>query len=421
MSKNREIGVYAHWVGMTDPVLIGTLWSYTTQGQELFKFEYEGSWLKHHSSHILDPYLQFYPGSFFPKEEAVNFGLFLDSAPGSWGRLLMQRHETAKARKEKRAGRILSESDFLLGVFDFYRSGALRFKLRTDDDGAGEGEFLTSDEQFILPSFSSLRELEQASLLLDEDAGNKEFLPSMEMLAAAGAVLGGKRPKATVIDNDWQMWIAKFPATHDMVDTGGWEFVAHTMAGIAGIQTVPGMIRKLNSQYHTFMAQRFDRTMKGERIHFASAMTLLGYTKRDAGTSPGYLDLAGFLMRYGADVNSDLEELWRRMVFNIAIKNTDDHLNNHGFLLTAGGWKLSPVYDLNPEADGAALSLNISEHDNALDFDLAFSVAEYFRIKPGKAKSILQEITLVTSQWRKIASDAGLSKTEQEKMSAAFE
>lgn len=396
-----------------DPVLIGTLQAHATRGSELFEFQYAESWLKNQPKHLLDPNLQFYQGAFFPKNDASNFGMFVDSTPGEWGRLLMQRYETAIARKEKRAAKILSESDFLLGVFDFYRSGALRFKTRVD------GEFVTSDEQFILPSLSSLRELEHTSMLLNDDAITKEFSTSLEMLAASGAVLGGKRPKATVIDNDWQMWIAKFPQENDVADIGGWEFVAHTMAGLAGIQTSPSMIRKLNTSHHTFMAQRFDRTMKGERIHFATAATLLGYT--NAATTPGYIDLAGFLMQHGADVNADLEELWRRMVFNIAIKNTDDHPGNHGFLLTNEGWKLSPVYDLNPEAEGVGLTLNISEHDNSLDFELALSVAQYFRVKTEKAKSILREITLVTGQWRKIAGDAGLSKAEQERMSGAFE
>jgi serine/threonine-protein kinase HipA len=413
VSKDKEIFVYAQWVGMVDPLPIGTLRSQDARGKELFEFRFNESWLKNHSHVMLDPQLQLFSGSFFPKGDAQNFGMFSDSAPGIWGKELMQKYETALARKAKRAPQKLSESDFLLGVFDFYRSGALRFKTSI------EGEFVTSDEQFILPSLSSLRELEHTSMRLNEESFSGETFSSLETLAAAGAVLGGKRPKATVIDNDWQMWIAKFPQKNDVVDVGGWEFVAHTMAGLAGIQTSPSMIRKLNTSHHTFMAQRFDRTMKGERIHFATANTLLGFGKSNV--VPGYLDIAGFLMQHGADVNSDLEELWRRMVFNIAIKNTDDHLNNHGFLLTNEGWKLSPVYDLNPEAEGNGLSLNISEHENSLCFDLAMSVASYFRVKPEKAKSIIREINLVKDQWNKIAADAGLTKAEQERMSGAFE
>lgn len=394
---------------------MGTLSSRFVQGQELFRFEYDTSWLKNQTKQVLDPYLQFFPGSFFPKGQSENFGMFIDAAPGPWGRMLIQRRESALARKEKRVAKTLSGSDFLLDVFDFYRSGALRFKTEK------EGEFVTSDEQFILPSFASLRELEQMSLSLEEDQGNMEFSTSMEMLTASGAVLAGKRPKATVIDNDWQMWIAKFPRLNDSVDVGGWEFVAHTMAGLAGINTVSSLLRRLNTPHHTFIIQRFDRTQKGDRIHFASASTLLGYSGNKGIGTASYLDLVAFLVRFGADVNTDLEELWRRMVFNIAIKNTDDHLLNHGFILNDQGWKLSPVFDLNPNADGKNLNLNITEHESSLDFDLALSVAKYFRLKSEKANSILREVKLAGSQWRKIAADAGLSKAEQEKMSAAFE
>lgn len=415
MSKGKEIFVYANWAGSSEPVFMGTLTASMVRGGELFEFRYDEQWLKNPANHLLDPNLRFYPGAFYPNEGALNFGLFTDSTPGSWGRALLQKYETAVARRDKRPAHTLAESDYLLGVFDFYRSGALRYKVRPD------GEFVTGDEQFILPTLSSLRELERVSLLSIEEATTKEYFSSLEMLVASGAVLNGKRPKATVVDNDWQLWIAKFPKPGDAVDVGGWEFVAHTMAGLAGIETMPGALRKLNSQHHTFLVQRFDRTLKGERIHFASAKTLLGFDGNNAATAPGYLDLAGFLMQQGADVNNDLPQLWKRMVLNIAIKNTDDHLGNHGFLLTNEGWRLSPVYDLNPEPEGDNLRLNITGNESALSFDLALSVADYFRVKPAKAKSIVQEISLVKTQWNKIAADAGLTKAEQERMSAVFE
>lgn len=412
--KSRELFVYAHWVGMSEPVFMGTLFAHDSRGQELFEFQYDTAWLKSQFRHLLDPQLSAHSGSFFAKANAASFGLFVDAAPGEWGRTLLQRRENALAPKEKRAAKMLSESDCLLGVFDFYRSGALRFKTQRD------GEFVTSDEQFILPSLASLRELEQAAIKFGGENFSREFSPALETLVATGAVLGGKRPKVTVIDNDWQMWIAKFPQANDRVDVGAWEFVAHTMAGLAGINTVQAMSRKLNGQHHTFMAERFDRMLNGERIHFATANTLLG-THAGNFPSQGYLDLAGFIMRNGADVNNDLQELWRRIVFSIAIRNTDDHFGNHGFLLTRDGWKLSPVYDLNPDPEGNNLSLNISEHDSSADFELALSVADYFRVKAPKAKSILQEVKLVAGMWRKIAADAGLSKSEQEKMVSAFE
>ncbi len=413
MTEDENIFVYAHWAGMNDPELLGALSNFSSGVKQVFEFEYDNEWLNNHTTLLLDPQLRIFAGKFYSSNESKNFGMFADSTPGSWGRALLRRYEIASARKEQRASKTMNEADYLLRVFDFYRSGALRY--RTDPTG----EFVASDEQFILPSTSNLRDLEQASILLSEDPSIKDFDSAMTMLVAAGAVLGGKRAKATVIDKDWQMWIAKFPSLSDTVDVGGWEFVAHTMAGLSGIQTVPAMAKKLNQNHHTFMVQRFDRTKRGERLHFASATTMLGY----AGSSeltPSYLDIAAFIMQHGADVNADLEELWRRIVFNITIRNTDDHLHNHGFLLTPSGWKLSPVYDLNPEPNGTALSLNISERENLLSIELALSVADYFRVKPGKAKKIIDEIMLVIGQWSKFATDAGLSKSEQDKMRDAF-
>lgn len=413
MTKDENIFVYAHWAGMNDPELVGALNNFSSGVKQVFEFEYDKEWLNNHTTLLLDPQLRIFAGKFYSSNESKNFGMFADSTPGSWGRALLRRYEIASARKEQRASKTMNEADYLLRVFDFYRSGALRY--RTDPTG----EFVTSDEQFILPSTSNLRDLEQASIALSEDASIKDFDSAMTMLVAAGAVLGGKRAKATVIDKDWQMWIAKFPSLSDTVDVGGWEFVAHTMAGLSGIQTVPAMAKKSNQNHHTFMVQRFDRTKRGERLHFASATTMLGYAG-SSGLSPSYLDIAAFIIQHGADVNKDLEELWRRIVFNIAVRNTDDHLHNHGFLLAPAGWKLSPVYDLNPEPSGTALSLNISERENLLSIELALSVAEYFRIKPAKAKKIIDEIMLVISQWNKFATDAGLSKSEQDKMRDAF-
>ena len=414
MNKSREIFVHGHWAGMPDPLLIGVLHAYESGNKQVCEFEYAASWLKSFQTSILDPQLRAFTGKFFPSAVSGNFGVFVDSTPGTWGRALLQRYEVVAARKAQRPSRQLNEIDHLLGVFDFYRSGALRYKTDISHD------FVTSDEQFILPSFSNLRDLEQASLQLETENSIKEFDSSMSMLVASGAVLGGKRAKATVIDNDWLMWMAKFPSVHDTLDCGGWEFVAHTMAGLSGIQTVPSMMKKLNHHHHAFIVQRFDRTKRGERLHYASATTLLGYTGNNS-TTPSYLDMAAFIIQHGAEVAADLEELWRRMVFNIAIRNTDDHLNNHGFLMNEKGWKLSPVFDLNPDPQGRALSLNISESDNALSLDLAMRVAPYFRVPHARAKKIADEIQLVKSQWNKFAADAGLTKAEQEKMSGAFE
>lgn len=415
MSNTKNIEVFAHWTGMNDPVLIGNLTADVLRNQEVLSFRYDQEWLQKNSDQLLDPYLRYYTGKYFPHGGGENFGLFLDSSPGSWGRNLIVRQEAIRARKEKREARTLRETDFLLEAFDYYRSGALRFRMEGSDD------FSTSDVQYILPSLYSLKDIENAILQAGGDHVNdKEYIAALELLTFPGAALGGSRPKANVIDNEWQMWLAKFPAVTDSYDVGGWEFVAHTLAGLAGINTASSMLKKLNGQYHTFVSQRFDRNEKGERIHFASAMTMLGYSGDEKQGTASYLNLVEFIMRHGVDVNRDLEELFRRIVFNIAIGNTDDHLRNHGFLLTKNGWQLSPAFDLNPGTQGAGLHLNISERDNSLDFDLALSVAKYFRVPNDRAKSIVQITKVAVGQWSKVAGDAGMLKSEMELMEPAF-
>lgn len=239
------------------------------------------------------------------------------------------------------------------------------------------------------------------------------------MLLAPGSSLGGARPKASITDKS-ELWIAKFPSASDSKDIGGWEMVVHNLARRCGLNVVEARIEKFISPYHTFLVKRFDRN-KSERIHFASAMTMLGYidgTNADSGAS--YLELADFISNNSARVNADLEELWRRIVFSISVSNTDDHLRNHGFILTEKGWILSPAYDINPNEQGLGLCLNISDNDNSLEYDLALEVAEYFRLEKVKAESIIKEIKNNVSDWKTVANRYGISKTEQTMMENAF-
>jgi serine/threonine-protein kinase HipA len=234
--------------------------------------------------------------------------------------------------------------------------------------------------------------------------------------------LGGARPKSSVIDTENNLWIAKFPSINDTKNMGAWEMAANKLAVNSGINVAEGKITQFNNAYHTYLSKRFDRNEKSQRIHFASAMTMLGYNDGDGhDTGASYLDIAEFLIKNGSDSNEDLKELWRRIVFNICIKNTDDHLRNHGFLLSEKGWKLSPAYDMNPNEFGTGLHLNISETDNALDLNLALSVAEHFRVKEAEAKMILGKVIDATSKWRETAQKLGLSRNEIESMKRAFE
>ncbi len=413
----KKIFVYADWEELGRPILLGYLFVDVLRGKEVFSFEYTDEWLQSDYLYNLDPDIGFYSGIQYLSNDKTNFGLFLDSSPDRWGRLLMKRRESILAKIEKRTMHILRESDFLLGVFDLHRMGALRFKLDP------EGDFLDNNADFSAPPWTSIRDLEYASLELEKslDQDNPELLKWINILMAPGSSLGGARPKASIRDLSNALWIAKFPSKDDLINIGAWEMVANDLANQSGINIAESLIKQFNSKHHTFLTKRFDRTSNGGRLHFSSAMTLLGYNDGvDAADGVSYLELAEFIIQYGSRVKDDLQELFKRIVFSIAISNTDDHLRNHGFLLTKNGWVLSPAYDLNPNQYGMGLKLNISEDDNSLDFDLALSVASYFRLSDNDAVAIIDNTKSIVSNWRTVASKYGISSSEQDLMRLAF-
>ena len=414
-NTKKEIQVYAHWQGLEEPSLMGVLSVSPAKGKESFSFEYADAWLKSGFSQMIDPDLQLYSGAYYPRDDKPNFGVFLDSCPDRWGRVLMQRREAAIAKQEDRAAKKILESDFLLGVYDTHRMGALRFNLDND------GPFLNDNKAMAAPPWTSLRELEHASFKFEEDnTDDPEYLKWVAMLIAPGSSLGGVRPKASVMDAHNNLWIAKFPSRNDDKNIAAWEMVTNQLAVNAGINVAEGKLLQFNNKYHTYLTKRFDRTAAGERIHFASAMTLLGHIDGEDASGASYLELMEFISRHGAAVEKDLEELWQRIVFSICVKNTDDHLRNHGFLLTEKGWLLSPAYDINPNEYGKGLSLNITDADNSLDLNLAMEVAGYFRLSDDKASQIIEQVAAVVKDWRKVAADYKISNAEQERMSAAF-
>lgn len=416
--NKRLIYVYAHWLGMDDPLSMGKLYSERLKGNEVFSFEYDDSWLQNGPSQLLDTSLQLYSGLHYLSEGGKNFGIFLDSSPDRWGRVLMRRREAALARRENRPEQRLYETDYLLGVYDGHRMGALRFKIEED------GPFLDDNQALASPPWAFIRDLEQISLRLEEEdaINDPEYLKWLSMLVAPGSSLGGARPKASIVDNDGALWIAKFPSKTDRGDSGGWEIVTYELAIAAGINMAESKAQKFSTDHYTFLTKRFDRADNNERIHFASAMTMLGYNDgQDHTDGASYLDLVEFIMTNGARVDQDLEELWRRIVFSICVSNTDDHLRNHGFILTERGWLLSPAYDINPVEMGSGLKLNISENDNSLDLDLAMRVSEYFRLEKDRAEKIMAEVKSAVKKWKGIAAKYNISPAEQELKAIAFQ
>lgn len=417
---SREIHVYGDWLDLNGPLKIGLLRTQKSKGTETFSFEYDATWLSDGPVQILDPELQFFRGAQYLKVgERKNFGLFLDSCPDRWGRVLLQRNEAIMARKQGRQERSLLESDYLLGLADVQRMGGLRFKLNE------EGDFESSGGIREVPPLVRLRELETAAWeAQDESLSDEAAFAWVAMLIAPGSSLGGARPKAGVRDAAGNLCIAKFPKRTDQIDKGAWEFLVHNLAARAGMNLAEAQVKRLGQAHHTFITRRFDRNVKEgavARRHFASAMTMLGYSDgADAASGVSYLEIVEFLIQHGSRVGRDLPELWRRIVFSMMVSNTDDHLRNHGFLLEPDGWVLSPAYDLNPEPEGFALKLNVSETDNSLDLDLAREVAGYFRLSPKQAETILGEVRDAVRTWRQVAKDLGIKRSEQEKMSSAF-
>lgn len=413
----RTIQVCAHWQGMAEPVPMGTLYAAPSRGKEIFSFEYDAAWLKSPYALMLDPDLGLFSGPQYARDGHDNFGLFLDSSPDRWGRVLMKRREAQQAKTEGRDARVLMESDYLLGVYDGHRMGGLRFRLSED------GPFLDNQADMAAPPWAKLRDLECASLQLErEDAESQsDYMLWLNMLIAPGGSLGGARPKASVLDENGHPWIAKFPSRRDEMNIGKWEYLICQLAQAAGVETARSQIRNFSGEYDTFLTRRFDRTETRERIHFASAMTLLGKKDGDgADTGVSYLDLADFLIKHGAQTNKDLEQLWRRIVFFICVSNTDDHLRNHGFLLQERGWVLAPAYDMNPVATGGGLSLNISRNDNSANLDLARSVAATFRISEERRETIIVEVTGAVRHWPERAKQLGLPVSEVSIMKRAF-
>jgi len=409
---SQDVYVFADWEGLELPALVGTLRSDVVKNKEHFSFAYDEKWLQSEFVQQIDPQLQLYVGDQH-SEEQKNFRVFLDSCPDRWGRLLMKRREAVIARKEGRKPGLLNEIDYLLGVHDMYRMGALRFKLDL------EGEFLDNNEKLVAPPITSLHELEHAAQQVEDtgDLDDPDYLKWLNMLIAPGSSLGGARPKSCVIDNDESLWIAKFPSNHDDYDIAAWEYVVYLLALDAEINMSECRLEKFSSHHHTFLTQRFDRT-SGGRLHFTSALTQLGYY--DGEYDASYLELAQFLTEHGANTKEDLAELWRRIVFNIAVSNTDDHLRNHGFIYSDGGWLLSPAYDINPVTPARGLHLNISDNDNSLNYDLAMDVIDFFQLNKKSAEKIKSEVLASVGNWEAVAARVGLSRAELKAMESAF-
>ena len=398
------------------PVLMGALHCQQSGAGEIFSIEYDRSWLRGAAAFAFDPDLALVSGPQYPATDRASFGICLDSSPDRWGRVLMQRRENTRARHVGRRARGLTEWDYLLGVQDETRLGALRFRA----EGAA---FIDTDAHLAAPPITTLSELQAASLRFEEhvnDEGDPDYEHWLSQLFAPGSSLGGARPKASVRDESGALCMAKFPSRQDTRDVGAWELVAQRLAASAGINVPDARpLRMPDSSHTTFLVRRFDRTSRGRRLAFVSAMTLTQRVEGEAGAS--YLELVDLLQSRGADTRADCEQLFRRVVFNILIHNTDDHLRNHGFFIAADGIRLSPAYDVNPSIERRELSLAINEVETTCDVTIAMDACRNYGVSPADALRVLNEVRGAVREWRSVANSLGIPVSEQALMAAAFD
>lgn len=415
MDVINELYVYENWKSDI-PSLIGKLYVDKGRGRQITAFEYDDEWLNDLTNNVsLDPDLRMFRGRQYAPADKLMFGMFEDSCPDRWGRLLMKRREAIRAKKEERKPRTLTEVDYLTGVYDETRMGGLRFS------ASKGGAFLSDDRELTTPPWTTLRKLESASLAFEKNNDGMEE-KWLRQLVAPGSSLGGARPKASVLAPDGSLWIAKFPSKYDEINVGAWEMVVHDLAVMCELDVPDAKLENFSKYGSTFLTKRFDRE-GNRRIHFASAMTLLGKTDGvNAAQGSSYMEIASVITAQSASPQKDLRELWRRIVFNMAVSNTDDHLRNHGFVLAKDGFCLSPLYDVNPDVYGDTLSLNVDTDNNLIDFNLALSVAKTYGLTERRATDELKEIkNVVENNWRRIAQQYGIHRSEIERMAPAFD
>ena len=395
----KRITVYADFDFLSTPQEIGVLGYEHVRGKDHFVFEYSRQWLKQHGGILLSGDLMNVPSLQHPRGNDNVFGFVKDSFPDRWGRLLLDRRERLTAQSEGRPMRKLTDYDYLVGIEDFTRMGGIRYK---EEENNG---FINANEKFLVPPIESLRALCDACHEI-ELAEERNELPEqrwLDQLIDPGTSLGGARPKANVVDTDGTLYVAKFPSKKDLENTELIEHFSHQLAAKAGIHVAKTRTIRISKDRDLLLSERFDRTKDGRRIHFASAMSLLGLDDgAGSSTGNGYLDIVDFILHGCTDVRQNLRELYRRVAFNVMFGNTDDHFRNHGFLLTPKGWTLSPAYDINP---GAKLHqcLLIDAYTEESDINALLSASESYMLERQEAVEIIDEVRAVIKDWRKTA------------------
>ena len=435
----KTLYVYADFDWLDEPLLVGELGYESLRGSDSYSFKYDNVWLRQYGSLFLSADINNYPGQQYTQPDRDIFGCFSDVLPDRWGRLLLNRREQILATEEKRPVRKLSSFDYLMGIDDYSRMGGFRFKEKQDGEYinrwsseshqarlngrvATEEDEVNCEESLRIPPLTDIRALVAASMEIEKSEELNQ-LPEKKwllQLVHPGTSLGGARPKAGVMNDEGLLCVAKFPSRNDDYDVGLWEHLSHLLAKEAGVVAAETSIIETGVKHHALLSKRFDRTAEGRRKHFASALTLLGLTDGcDAKTGNGYLDIVDFILQNCCDVEQNLRQLYRRVAFNIAIGNSDDHFRNHGFLLTPRGWTLSPAYDMNPTLNEYQ-ALLINSTTNHADIQVLLDSSEEYMIGKEEAGHIINEVKTGVKHWKSIAIRLGIAKREMDVFEQVF-
>lgn len=397
----KKITVYADFNFLASPQEIGTLGYERVRGKDHFVFAYAREWLKQYGGLLLSGDLINAPALQHPRSTDSVFGFVKDSFPDRWGRLLLDRRERLMAQSEGRPVRMLSNYDYLTGIEDFTRMGGIRYKSEDRDN------YINADSNYLVPPIESLHALCNACQEI-ELAEERNELPAqrwLDQLIDPGSSLGGARPKANIIDAEGKLYVAKFPSRKDLENTELIEHFSHCLAASAGITVAKTRTIRISRDRDLLLSERFDRTADGKRIHFASAMSLLGLDDgAGSSTGNGYLDIVDFILQGCVDVGRNLRELYHRVAFNVMFGNTDDHFRNHGFLLTPKGWTLSPAYDINPGVKTHQCLL-IDQYTEQSDISALLSASGNYMLEQKEAAEIIEEVRAAVKDWRKVASE----------------
>ena len=436
----KTLYVYADFDWLDEPMLVGELGYESLRGSDSYSFKYDNDWLRQYGSLYLSADINNYPGQQYTQPDRDIFGCFNDALPDRWGRLLLNRREQILATEDKRPVRKLSSFDYLMGIDDYSRMGGFRFKEKQDGEYinrwsseshqarlngrvATEEDEVNCEESLRIPPLTDIRALVAASMEIEKSEELNQ-LPEKKwllQLVHPGTSLGGARPKAGVMNDEGRICVAKFPSRNDDYDVGLWEHLSHLLAKEAGVEAAETSVIETGKKYHALLSKRFDRTVEGRRKHFASAMTLLGLTDGcDAKSGNGYLDIVDFILQNCCDVEQNLRQLYRRVAFNIAIGNSDDHFRNHGFLLTPRGWTLSPAYDMNPTLNEYQ-ALLINSTTNYADLQVLLDSSEEYMIGKDEAVRIIDEVKAGVKHWKSIATRLGIAKREMDVFEQVFQ